>query len=95
MALGVLIGLWIGFLAGLFSAFLWSLSVVAQGREKKILKIGSYVCSICPVCRFSRGKPDEELSATFAAYREVCPFCLSFKRLRKIEEEERSSESSQ
>lgn len=95
MALGILIGLWIGFFAGFLITFIWALSTVAQNKEKKLLRIGSYICSICPLCRFSRGKPDEALSGTFAAYREICPFCMSFKRLKKLEDEEHGSESTQ
>lgn len=87
MAVGILIGLWIGFFAGFLVTFIWALSTVARSDEKKLLRIGSYVCSICPVCRFSRRKPDEELSSALSAYREICPFCMSFKKLRKLEEE--------
>ncbi|GEM_PF-2069866 len=95
MTLGILIGLWIGFLAGFLITFIWALSTVAHGKEKKLLRIGSYACSICPLCRFSRGKPDDELTGTFAGFREICPFCMSFTRLRKLEEEEKGSESLQ
>ncbi|MDQ7826808.1 MAG: hypothetical protein RDV48_28680 [Candidatus Eremiobacteraeota bacterium] len=88
MLLWILLGVLVGFLAGSVLTFLANLGLVADGREKVMLKAGAFVCSICPLCIYSRSKPESDLAPAIGKIEKVCVFCKAFRRLRRIEREE-------
>jgi hypothetical protein len=92
MIAGLLLGIWIGMIIGSMTMFFYVLSVVAAGQERSILKVGAFMCSLCPLCIFSRSKPDSELSGMMMSLKKACPFCAAFNRLRKKDLEKAQEE---
>ena len=88
MLAGFLLGLMIGVSLGIAMTTLWSIRLVSEGREKVLLKIGAFACSVCPFCIFARSKPESEIAKIMANVEKNCPFCQAFKKLRLIEKEE-------
>jgi hypothetical protein len=91
MIAGLLLGIWIGITIGSMTMFFYLLGVVASGQERSILKVGAFLCSICPLCIFSRSKPDSELSQMMMPLKKACPFCAAFNRLRKQDLEKKEA----
>ena len=69
------------------------LRMIAGGHEKAFLKTGAFLCSICPVCMYTRSRPDSELAKMMTVVEKNCPFCMAFKKLKTLEDEEEQKES--
>lgn len=86
MLLGILFGFVLGIFAGSLFSFLLFLKQIAAGNEKSLLKIGAFICSICLFCRYNRFKPDSGLKDVSSVIEKACPFCLAFKRLKRLDD---------
>ncbi|MCG2726148.1 MAG: hypothetical protein L6420_07840 [Elusimicrobia bacterium] len=50
---------------------------------KTIIKLLAFICSICPLCIFTRAYPDLKISKAIFKIEKFCPFCAARRKLKE------------
>ncbi|MBU2529992.1 MAG: hypothetical protein KKD35_03035 [Elusimicrobia bacterium] len=49
------------------------------------IKILAFICSICPLCIFTRAYPNLKISKLILKIESICPFCAASRKLQTQE----------